>query len=459
MMGCDEQEYGRPNGAAPRGQARDATGQPSPYSDPLRPRKISAHPPQSPIDRAWKHIDPDLLVTPPAARRWLLRHPSKYETATRTHLGDGLLPLGKAGSVIADGGVGKTYVIVSLGVCVITGRPWLGHYEIGAEARGGRVLLALAEEDPEEVHRRLYTVAAALELSSEERALVARQLVVLALAGESVALVAPGPDRRIVETRELVTLRRRLREDAGDGWVLVGCDPFARLAEGDIEASNDGATRAVQAIESLCQAPGHPTVLAAHHASQAGVQAGAPTSRGVTGIRNAFRWEGTLRADGQDVMFRQTKSNYSVPMTEELRLVRGPGGSLRAATEADFEARAADQQDRRDVALDRNVARIVAALMKHGPSRSKAQAIEWAGLGSVPGRLALSESVTRGLVDEGGTDRRPVWCARAAPHTPESASPRTERETQDTRVADSVREESARVRESAKHWTEENDHA
>jgi RecA-family ATPase len=371
------------------------------------------------IERAWKPLSPDLLFNVPPARRWLLRHPTKEGKPCAPGHGDGMFPLGKAGLLVADGGVGKTNALIELAICAIVGLPWLGHFEIGVDAIGKRVLLVLAEEDEEELHRRAFNGARGMRLTDAQRRAVTDRLVVLPLAGQSIALVAPGADRRIHETAELAVLRTKLAEDAGNGWGLIVLDPMARMAEGEIEASNDGATRAVQALESLCNAPGNPAVVVSHHASQEGVRTGSPSARGVTAIRNGFRWEGTLAADGPDVMFLQTKSNYSRPMAKPgLRLMRDEGGRLRIATEHDLEEREAQQGERRNETLERDVARVVAAVTEHGTAQSKNQIVAWAGMRKEPGRLAIEEALSRGSLVKEGTAREPRFALGVCVQTP-----------------------------------------
>jgi hypothetical protein len=285
----------------------------------------------------WRSLELRMLAEHPPLRSWLLRRPTRDGKPAQPGSGDGLLPLGKVGLLVSDGGVGKTMALVALAISVITGRSWLEHYYVPMDARDGKVVLILGEEDADEVHRRLYAVTQAYELSEAERERVVQQLVVLPLSGHQVALVTADG----VASRELVELRRRLQDEAGpNGWSLIVLDPFSRFAGPEAEVDNAAATQTIQLMESLVNAPGSPTVLIAHHAPQVSISGGGTVrARGVTGIRDAVRWEATLRADGRDVFFRQSKSNYSVPMHEELRLVRGPGGLLRVATEAEEEAR------------------------------------------------------------------------------------------------------------------------
>jgi hypothetical protein len=70
-----------------------------------------------------------------------------------------------------------------------------------------------------------------------------------------------------------------------------------------------------------------------------------------------------MRTDGGDVLVRQAKSNYSVPMPDELRLVRGPGGLLRVPTEGEQRARDARKAER-EAEVDERTEGKIAALME-----------------------------------------------------------------------------------------------
>jgi hypothetical protein len=321
--------------------------------------------PPSPIIERWGPFDPALLSVVPPPRRWLLRHPTRDGAPCAPGDGDGLLPASKVGAILAEGGAGKTMVAVSLAVALVTGRRWLGHFDVDREAMSGKILLGLAEEDAEEIHRRFYQAAKQYELDTAERAKVASQIVALPLAGMPVPLIAYGDDgRTLVDSSHLLALREMLTRDAGPhGWSLILLDPLARWAGPDVEADNSVATRFVQTLETLNAVPGRPFVLLNHHSSKAARRAGSVDSRGVTAITDAMRWTFEMRAEGGDVLVRQAKSNYSIPMAEELRLVRGPGGLLRVPTESEQRARDARKADKEAEVDDRTEAKI-AALME-----------------------------------------------------------------------------------------------
>lgn len=304
----------------------------------LLDRRASKSPAPLPLrifDRAW-------LWERPPPRRWLLRRPTRSGNPCPPWEGDGLLPLGKIGLLVADGGVGKTMAIIALAICIATGRPWFGYYRAGEEATG-KVMLILAEEDDEEVHRRLFATAAAMELTEAEREMVARRLVVLPTDGLTFSLADDAGD----PTQDLLNLRERLMAEGP--WSLICADPFGQLVGLEAEVNNAVATRTLRSLRRLTTVPGLPTLLLAHHAALDAISAGKPRSRGVTGIRNAARWEATLRAEdkGRGVVFRQSKSNYSIP-AEELRLLRDDGGMLRAESEEEEQERQQRQGEARE---------------------------------------------------------------------------------------------------------------
>jgi len=317
-------------------------------------------PPPDPFAASWKwlgELGADWLDTAPAPRRWLLeRVETAAERGKRSDPHDvpdrvGVLPLGKVGMLAAAGGVGKTMALVQLALAVATGRRWLGTF---ATPNPGPVLLALAEEDEEEVRRRVWNAAAAMQLSDDEKRKALARIVALPLAGTPVALVS-GEAGAIEETDALRALRARLEALDKDGkpkveWRLVVLDPLSRWAGADTEKDNAAATRFVEAVETLAlHAPGSPTVLLAHHTAKVtrgeGAANDATAARGATGLVDGVRWVANLdnASDGFAVLSIPTKSNYSRADGFRLDLARDRehGGALRPLTAAERAAREA----------------------------------------------------------------------------------------------------------------------
>jgi hypothetical protein len=276
----------------------------------------------------------------PPERRWLLKRPPTDEEEKANRFPRGFLPLGKVGMLAAAGGAGKTMALAQLATSVATGRPWLGHYTVPAESRGP-VLLALGEEDEEEVRRRLYDIREGLALTPEEWGALKQNLMILPLAGVPVQLVsAQDRNGKPEETPFFHELRRRIA-GAGVDWRLLVLDPLSRWAGPETETDNFAATRFVAAVESLSQVPGNPTVLLAHHTTKAarrGLDAGEATAaRGASALTDGVRWVANLLPEGPSrLALCLTKYNYNPP-APDLHLKRGGGGVLRGLDRQELE--------------------------------------------------------------------------------------------------------------------------
>jgi hypothetical protein len=123
--------------------------------------KPAASPRGSLLERTRAHLTPGEV--PP--REWVLKDWLPARASTVFH---------------ADGGTGKTRILVQLAMSVALGRPLLG-LDV---ALPGKVLLVSAEEDEESIGRVIYEVAAGLQLTDEERAHFAAQIVVIDLTRE-----------------------------------------------------------------------------------------------------------------------------------------------------------------------------------------------------------------------------------------------------------------------------------
>ena len=314
----------------------------------------STEPPgQHAVVRAWKPLGElgDVFGTKPPKRRWLLKRD-----------GDGVLPLGKVGIFAAAGGVGKTMACVQLALAVATGRRWLagagergvGGFEVPAEGTG-HVLLALGEEDVEEVHRRVYHSALAMGLSDVERQFALERIIVLPLAGQHVSLTHAADEHTdSPETAAATELREKMRA-SGIDWRLVVFDPLSRFAGPDAEKDNAAATRFIETAETFCKLAGGPTVLVVHHSAQharGDVAKGgrdrdaSQVARGATGITDGARWVASLEARHSDAgeelehlaELHVVKNNYAKPMRRPviLRRNREHGGALHELDAADL---------------------------------------------------------------------------------------------------------------------------
>jgi hypothetical protein len=374
------------NGASiepPRDDSPDPTDADAPDAPPAESPELESH---------WIDLGNHLewMTERPPAQTWLFKH-------WRDGRDHGVLPRGCTGLLNATGGVGKTYLAIQTGLAVASDGFLLE--TLRANSSGGHVLIALGEEDATETRRRISNAVNVAGFDDEQKRAIAQRLHVLPLRGVSVALTCQPTPGLIITSDFAVALRNKLN-GFGVDWALVILDPLSRWASGGIEQNNELATRFVQILETFTTVRGNPSLLVAHHSSLDSVQAGKSRTRGVTGIRDAFRWEismdGIESPDGsiEGVILRNTKSNYSLKF-KPMALVRNtePGieGTFRLATAAEEEAlkavlpkgrrtdeeRAKETQDRKRGAFEAD-SEAVLALVPHTPGYVSNTTIETA---------------------------------------------------------------------------------
>lgn len=352
------------------------------------------------VTSAFAPLSIGTLSRTPAPRRWLLRHPTRAGVRVDDRHGDGLLPLGKAGLFVSAGGVGKTQALLQLAVSVITGRRWLDHFDVDRSVDGA-VLVALAEETQDEVERRLFDIANALDLSIAERDEVERRLVVMPLAGIRCGVATRTSMGEVRPTRVIDDILRKLK---GRTWSLIVFDPLSRWAGVPIDLDNTNATFVVTEFERVVAETGA-TVLVAHHTAKASRREGKAESRGASGLEDGVRWVASLIDTGDGVQFRQTKSNYSMPMAERdaVRLDRASGGVLRVAQAAPVPPPGFD-----DAA---DLVRLFEAVLKlNGTPTTRDTLAKVAGLRAADGRKLIDLQVAAGTItDTPAPGRRTVY--------------------------------------------------
>lgn len=273
------------------------------------------------------------LSKPPPLRRWLLRD---------------LVVLGKVGAVIAPGGSSKSQWMLQLSVSVATGIPLADHWEVGET---GGVLVFFAEDDNDEIHRRLHRIQSHLTMAGHGKALATliERLFIFSTIGTDTLLTKKGVTGEVSAT---VTVDRIavLAAQVPDLRLIV-IDPASRFRGGE-ENSNEDATRFVEALETLAQKTGA-TVMLAHHANKNSSSTGDVSqgaSRGASALTDGLRWQMNINrptdaqatafglskdALGSFVAATVTKTNYSA-IPAPVLMERGPDGYLSAvnATQA-----------------------------------------------------------------------------------------------------------------------------
>lgn len=215
-----------------------------------------------------------MLVAKPEPMKWLVTERA---------------PFGRGGALAALGGTGKTTLLKALAIGCITGRLPMDGWEV---ERTGKVVLVLTEDTHAEFHEDLHRLC--YSMTTRERELIARNLIVYPLAGKDTRLLTKSP-RGVVEKSPLYHALIAKIQAIG-GVVLVGLDPALGITEGD--EMNQTDQRALgRAVDDLGVTVGATCILLSHSAKGLlnAKELGSHSSRGGGALTDALRFEITMR--------------------------------------------------------------------------------------------------------------------------------------------------------------------
>lgn len=252
------------------------------------------------------------------------------------------LPPGVVGLVYGPGGVGKSFLFLSMAFAVSTGTDLFGRWPTGGSP--GHVLYLAGEDSQDIIRQRLYDLAKTWRTVSGHKQAAAQQfrefdqhVRIHSVAGKIPTLASSSPGSRSMARGaswiDAITT-------AGQGARLIILDPLSRFHQMD-ENANADMTALIQIIEGIAEATGA-AVLLGHHTRKngpAGSISAPDEARGASAIVDGVRWAAHLRyphAQSEPgpwtpdtaeryAVLECTKVNFgSKPAT--LGLERGPGG-------------------------------------------------------------------------------------------------------------------------------------
>jgi RecA-family ATPase len=200
------------------------------------------------------------------------------------------IQLGRGGLVTGIGGSSKTRWLYhqALGA-IIEVLPW--DWEVKAP---GKAVLVLTEDTKEDAERTLHEMAKGLRLSDEQISLIEEDLVLYALAGNDLKLLARNELGALVKTPNFYGLQDKILSLGNVSFV--GIDPALSVTEGDELNQNDQRTLGKMA-DDLAVNTGATCFIAAHatKGSQHAGELSSHNSRGGGAITDAVRMEYSMR--------------------------------------------------------------------------------------------------------------------------------------------------------------------
>ena len=245
----------------------------------------------------------------PGSAKPVVIDPSGWEGVaipSRVFIVEPLVPANNVSLLYGDGGLGKSLLALMASTARALGKPWLN-----LKTQPGRTLVISAEDDADEMHRRLDPIARYYEGSFKDLGAIR----LIDLVGQDAVIGDLSRNGRIVATDLYQFL---VREIASFNPGLVILDALADSFAGD-------ENNRMQARQFVSMLRGVGTVydcgfLALAHPSLSGITTGRGTS-GTTGWNNSVRsrmYFETLETDGKEPdpnlkVLRQPKANYSAP--------------------------------------------------------------------------------------------------------------------------------------------------
>lgn len=208
----------------------------------------------------------------------------------RRYVVEGFLPEPIAAAIVAPGSTGKSFFLMQLAASVAAGVPFFG---LGVKQIGGVLMLA-AEDDQDELSRRLHSIKDHLtlgfSLTDEQEALLGENFYpVTRLADDN--RLTHKTNGAIDWNHALINSIVRTSNEIPNLRLII-LDPVARFRAGD-ENANEDATKFVEALEAIRKQTGV-TVLCAHHSRKGGTGESADDIRGASAFVDALRFAATL---------------------------------------------------------------------------------------------------------------------------------------------------------------------
>lgn len=168
--------------------------------------------------------------------KWTTNRIPTGEPPRQRFIAKSLIPIGAPSILIADGSVGKTQLALDLAVKMATRKPgeeltWLGE-PLSDDALGGRAIVLTAEDDENDIWRRLHGLFPCGRYRSNDRVIILPMIA----AGGAFPFVVTGQNRKPIPSNELLGLLEAMQRIPDVRLVIV--DPIAPFMHDDENAAH-----------------------------------------------------------------------------------------------------------------------------------------------------------------------------------------------------------------------------
>jgi len=227
--------------------------------------------------------------------------------------------------LVSPGGLGKTHILVQLGISIAVGCKWLNTYPIENK---GSVFIGLGENSEDDIHRLVRKISLNLHSHSDQ------ELSLLKGAGDRISIHSfCGIDATFIQKNQPTDFYYKLlkilkEKEPKDGWSCLILDPISRFLGAHAETDNASATQAIALFENLIQElVGKPTIIFGHHMNKSGLMGigtDQSAARGSSAITDGVRWQANLEKirkknakdedeqyEPDEILIRPVKSNFT----------------------------------------------------------------------------------------------------------------------------------------------------
>jgi RecA-family ATPase len=253
------------------------------------------------------HLDPIASIdwlrlrdVPPPERQFIIEH----------WLGRGHVTL-----VVADSGVGKTQLALQLAISTAMGKPWLG-----LATRGAPALMPAAEDDDDELHRRVCRTIPFMGIAKPD---LAGRLFLQGRVGLRNALML-HPNGRQAQPLPLLEHIEEQAKAIGAGVIFL--DNAAQLYTGD-ENDRSQVTAFINGLAGVARRTGAAVLLLAHPPKTGADYSGSTAWH--AGVRSL--WTPKRPGEFGELVLTRAKANYAT--TGEAIRLKWLDGALRLVDE------------------------------------------------------------------------------------------------------------------------------